>query len=244
MSGPSPQSRSRVPLLIGIFAALSCLGAVLVIVLVVVAGGVIFASNSEEDPAKSTAASGGSELAVPPGVADDQAYLELSTSSEGPVVDVYIDFLCPHCATFHDTHGEDLTQMALDGEITLRMHPRPMLDASSTPAGYSGRAANAAVCAYAEDPEQWFPAEDALFADHPGAEGLTDDELGTRISEATGLDVTDCIAEGTYIPWIEEVVEAEAQSTAQGTPVVFIDGEQFTGDIAAPGSVAEAIAAG
>lgn len=31
------------------------------------------------------------------------------------------------------------------GEITLRMHPRPMLDASSTPEGYSGRAANAAV---------------------------------------------------------------------------------------------------
>src|SRR5699024_774640 len=170
-------------------------------------------------------------------------YLEVGTSEDGPVVDVYLDFLCPHCATFHDAQGEDLARMAQDGEITLRVHPRPMLDARSTPEGYSGRAANAAVCAYAEDPVQWFAAESALFEQQPGADGLSDEELTGLVSDATGLDVGDCITEGTYLPWIEEVVEPEALSRTQGTPAVLIDGEEFTGDLAAPGALQEAVAA-
>ncbi|MDN5899029.1 MAG: DsbA family protein [Brachybacterium sp.] len=242
--------RSRTPLIIGIVAGITCLAALLVIVLVVVIGGVTFWNSSSPDTSPDTApgthpeeTSGGGELVLPPGVAADQPYLEVSTSEDGPVVEVYIDFLCPHCATFHDAQGEDLARLAQDGEITLRMHPRPMLDASSTPAGYSGRAANAAVCAYAEDPAQWSAAETALFTDQPDAAGLSDAELDTRISEATGLEVGECLTEGTYLPWIQDVVEPAAQSTTQGTPAVFIDGEQFTGDLIAPGSLEEAIAA-
>src|SRR5699024_1787809 len=159
------------------------------------------------------------------------------------VVDVYVDFLCPHCATFHDAQGGDLARMAQAGEITLRMHPRPMLDASSSPAGYSRRAASAAVCASAEDPAQWYSGEAALFEEQPDAAGLRDGALAGLVSDATELDVADCVAEGTYRPWIEEVVEPEALSRAQGTPAVFIDGEEFTGDITAPGALEEAVAA-
>ncbi|APX33360.1 hypothetical protein BH708_12260 [Brachybacterium sp. P6-10-X1] len=241
--------RSRTPLIVAIIAAVACLGLVLIIVLALVLGGFLVASGGEDGDDRGGSSSGSSqELSLPPGVAEDQPYLEVSSSADGPVVDVYVDFLCPHCATFHEMHGEDLTQLARDGEITLRMHPRPMLDANSTPPGYSGRAANAAVCAYAEDPEQWFDAEAALFENQPGEEGLTDDELATVISEGTGLDVSSCIAEGTYLPWIQGVVEPEALETTQGTPAVLIDGEQFTGDLAEPdalrSAIDEAIAAG
>lgn len=252
MTAPQVPSRSRTPLLIALVAALACAGLVLVLVLAGVAGGVIFwrGDPSADDPTSAEGSEGsegddpaagqdGAGLVAPPGATEDQPYLELSTSDDGPVVDVYLDFLCPHCATFHDNQAEELTRLAQEEEITLRMHPRPMLDASSTPSGYSGRAANAAVCAYAEDPTQWAAAEAALFAHQPGAEGLDDDELGTVIEEATGLDVSGCIAEQTYLGWIEDVVEPEALATGQGTPAVFIDGEQFTGDPAAPGSLAE-----
>ena len=235
------QSRSRSPLLIGIIAAFACFGALLVLALAIVIGVVVWNGSSEEPGSEASSASDG--LVVPPGVAEDQPYLEVGTSEDGPVVDVYVDFLCQHCATFHDAQGEDLARMAQDGEITLRMHPRPMLDASSSPAGYSGRAANAAVCAYAEDPAQWYAAESALFEEQPDAAGLSDEELAGLVSDATGLDVADCVAEGTYLPWIVEVVEPEALSRAQGTPAVFIDGEEFTGDITAPGALEEAVAA-
>lgn len=235
-------SRSRTPLIVAIIAGVACLGLALIIVLALVLGGVLFTSDDDGDGDEQGGASPTSqELVAPPDVAEDQPYLEVGTSADRPVVDVYVDFLCPHCATFHETHGEDLTQLARDGEITLRMHPRSMLNANSSPAGYSGRAANAAVCAYAEDPAQWSAAETALFENQPGEEGLTDDELTTVIDEATGLDVSSCIAEGTYLPWIQDVVEPEALETTQGTPAVLIDGEQFTGDLAEPGSVKSAI---
>ena len=244
MSVPSAPQRSRTPLIIGIIAAVACLGLVLVVVLVLAVGGVLLARQGPEDPgASSGATASAGELVLPPGVSADQPYLEVATSSEGPTVGLYLDFLCPHCATFHQTQGEDLTQLAADEEITLRVHPRPMLDARSTPPGYSGRAANAAVCAYAEDPAQWFAAEAALFENQPGAEGLTDQELTALVSDATGVDVSSCVAEGTYLPWIQEVVEPEARANTSGTPTVLIDGEKFTGDISSPGSVAEAIAA-
>ena len=235
------QPRSRAPLLIGIVAVFACFGALLVLALAIVIGVVVWNGSDEASGPEAGSASDG--LVLPPGVAEDQPYLEVGTSEDGPVVDVYVDFLCPHCATFHDAQGEDLARMAQDGEITLRMHPRPMLDASSSPAGYSGRAANAAVCAYAEDPAQWYAAESALFEEQPDAAGLSDEELAGLVSDATGLDVADCVAEGTYLPWIEEVVEPEALSRTQGTPAVFIDGEEFTGDITAPGALEEAVAA-
>ena len=179
------QNRSRTPLIVALVAGAACLALALLLVIALFAGGVVF-WGSTEDGQGPAAPAGDQEPMVPPGAAEGQPYLELSSSEDGPVVDVYIDFLCPHCATFHEAQGEDLQQMAQDGEITLRMHPRPMLDASSSPEGYSGRAANAAVCAYAEDPAQWYAAESALFTHQPGAEGLTDEELAT---DAAGVEM-------------------------------------------------------
>lgn len=242
--------RSRTPLVLAIVGGIACLGLVLLLVVGGVAGFLLLDADPEPtgDPETSTTpddtAGADGELVAPPGVAEDQPYLEISSSTDGPVVDVHLDFLCPHCRTFEETQGEDLAQMAEAGEITLRVHPRPMLDASSTPAGYSGRAANAAVCAYAEDPAQWLPAQEALFANQPGTSGLPDEELVGIVDEATGLDISECQAAGTYQPWLQEVVEPDAQETTSGTPTVLIDGEEFSGDLASPGTVKDAVEAG
>lgn len=233
---------SRRPLIIAAIAGAACLVLVLIAAIAGVIGVVVLRGGDDEvAPAPNDA----SELVAPPGVAEDQPYLELSSSADGPVVDLYLDFLCPYCATFHETHGVDLETLAGSGEITLRVHPRPMLDPKSSPAGYSGRAANAALAAYAatEDPQTWFDAERALFGNQPGEEGLTDEELVGLIQEATGVDVSEDVAAGTYLPWLQNVVEPEAQQSVQGTPVVMIDGEVFDGDLTAAGSVREAIEA-
>ena len=242
--------RSRTPLVLAIVGGIACLGLVLLLVVGGVAGFLLLDADPEPtgDPGTSTTpddtAGADGELVAPPGVAEDQPYLEISSSSDGPVVDVHLDFLCPHCKDFEAVQGEDLAQLAEAGEITLRVHPRPMLDASSTPAGYSGRAANAAVCAYAEDPAQWLPAQEALFANQPGTSGLPDEELVGIVDEATGLDISECQAAGTYQPWLQEVVEPDAQETTSGTPTVLIDGEEFSGDLASPGTVKDAVEAG
>lgn len=245
MHGSPTPPRSRTPLIVGIIAAIACSGLALLVVIALVVGGVLYSSgrSGQDGPAGPGTSTG--DLVLPPEVDIDAPYLELSTAADGPVVDVYVDFLCPHCATFHAAQGADLQQMAEDGEITLRLHPRPMLDPNSTPVGYSSRAANAAICAYSEDadPAAWFAAETALFDSQPGESGLTDEELTDLVGEATGADVSSCVAEGTYIPWVQEVVEPEARQSTDGTPAVLIDGEAFTGDAAEVGSLKTAIEA-
>lgn len=201
-------------------------------------------TEDPEDPASSDPEEPAADVVPPPGVAADQPYLELSTSADGPVVDVYVDFLCPPCNTFWQVNGEDLISAALSSEITLRMHPRPMLDSSSQPEGYSGRAANASVCAYAEKSEWWFPAANTLFENQPEAVGLTDEELIDLITEAEiEGDVADCITDGTYLAWLEQVVEADALETTPGTPTVLVDGEQFEDGLYTEGALARAIEA-
>lgn len=253
------RTRSHATLAYRIAGCVTCLVLALVLVIGGIIGYLVLQEDAEPTGGRTTTATddvqgggdqgggdsaGTGEIVLPPGVAEDQPYLEISSRTDGPVLDVHLDFLCPHCKTFEETQGEDLAQMAEAGEITLRVHPRPMLDASSTPTGYSGRAANAAVCAYTEDPAQWLPAQEALFANQPGTSGLPDEELVGIVDEATGLDISECQAAGTYQPWLQEVVEPDAQETTSGTPTVLIDGEEFSGDLASPGTVREAVEAG
>ena len=263
---------SRTPLIFGVVAAVACLALGMLLVLSVTVGVLVYRSGEAEasrtvNPVSSNPSANGTataspaedpaphsdvpqgggtrsdELVLPPGVAPDQPYLELSSSEDGPVVDVYRDFLCPPCKDFQRIQGDDLIQMALDNEITLRVHPRPMLDASSDPPGYSSRAAHAAVCAYAQGSERWFPAEITLFENQPGNEGLADHELIYLVNEATGVDISECQAEGAYYVWLQDVVEPAALESVPGTPSVLIDGELFTGDLGRSGTLKEAITA-
>lgn len=241
-AGPAPDPNRKRNLILGIVGGLACLGLLAAVVIGLIGFALFRAQPS--DPVSGRAPMPDGSQTAPPGVADGQPYLELSTATDGPVVDVYLDFLCPHCATFAENNGSDLQELAEAGTITLRVHPRPMLDANSSPAGYSGRAANAAVCAYAEDPALWFPVEEALFDEQPGAEGLTDQELTEVVTDAGASDaVGECITAGTYLPWIQDVVEPQARESTQGTPTVLIDGVQYTGAIDQPGALREAIEA-
>lgn len=247
-AGPAPNRKRN--LILGIVGGLACLGLLAAVVIGLIGFALFRAqpsdpvSNGNPGTPNPDAPAAEAPLTTPPGTADDQPYLELSTATDGPVVDVYLDFLCPHCATFAESNGSDLQELAETGTITLRVHPRPMLDANSSPAGYSGRAANAAVCAYAEDPALWFPVEAALFDEQPGAEGLTDQELTEVVTDAGASDaVGECITAGTYLPWIQDVVEPQARESTQGTPTVLIDGVQYTGTLDTPGALREAIEA-
>ncbi len=95
---------------------------VAIVVVLVISGGSGSSADSGSVTTADTQASSGTAQASsdtvetpPPGVAADQTYIELSTSDDGPVVDVYLDFLCPHCATFHDVNGADLQELAEAG---------------------------------------------------------------------------------------------------------------------------------
>ncbi|MGQ4506259.1 DsbA family protein [Dermabacteraceae bacterium P13103] len=167
-------------------------------------------------------------------VAEGQSYLEFGAKADKPVVDVYLDFLCPYCKLFAEAQSENLQQQAEKGDITLRLHPRMMLDSFSTPAGYSQRSANAAICVYNQDRNKFFAMEKLLFENQPreGGAGLDDARL-KELAKQAGADasVDKCIDDRQFVPWISANVEPEALETTRGTPTVKINGTIWEGNL-------------
>lgn len=114
------------------------------------------------------------------------------------VVDIYEDFLCPNCNQFDKRYGPEIIDALNSGKITVRYHTIAILDRSSSPEGYSTRAANAAVCSVAAGIYPTY--REKLFAQQPaeGSAGLSNEQL---IASGTGLgakgDFAGCINGGT-----------------------------------------------
>lgn len=172
------------------------------------------------------------------------------TAGSGPVViDVYEDYLCPSCERFEQRYGTELGTALNEQQITVRYHHIAILDDRTTPAGYSTRAANAALCAV---PAGIFPAyRERLFDEQPaeGGAGLTDEQLVTLGAElgATG-DFAGCVTGAVNARAVATATEAAATDPALqtdgsfGTPTVAINGVKI--DLNDTGWLRNAIAAG
>lgn len=234
----APKKRSPWPWVLGGGCLLVVLGAILALILAVT--GIVNLAKHDEQSA------GG--ITTPSGVAEGQAYIQFGDGAESDtIVDVYSDYLCPYCKQFSDANGEDLKAMAHDDAYTVRMHVRPMLDTMSSPQGYSGRAANAALAVYDEDPELFWAMDEELFANQPGEgeEGLSDEKLIELAHTAGASDAVDQkITDGTYIPYLEDVVEPEAKAKDYGTPTIEVNGKLHEADdLYTPGSLKAAVEA-
>jgi protein-disulfide isomerase len=174
----------------------------------------------------------------------------VATGGSGPVgVHVYEDYLCPQCERFEERYGDEITTALNSGQITVRYHGVSILDELTDPAGYSTRAANAALCAV---PAGIFPAYHAtLFDEQPaeGSSGLTDDELiafGTELG-AQG-EFAECVRSAPHAAGIAAETEAAAadpdlQTNGNfGTPTVAINGTKI--DLNDTSWLQDAIAAG
>jgi len=168
------------------------------------------------------------------------------TAGSGPiVVDVYEDFLCPLCERFEERYGAELTEAMNAGQVTVRYHAVAILDELTDPAGYSTRAANAALCAV---PAGVFPAYHARLFDEQPAErgpGLTDEQL-TAFGTELGADLGPCISGGTHADAVAAETQAATTDPALrnadgsfGTPTVLLDGARV--DISDTGWLQDAI---
>lgn len=154
------------------------------------------------------------------------------TAGDGSVqIDVYEDYLCPECERFEDRDGNALTTALNAGQVTVRYHGVAILDGRTTPAGYSTRAANAALCSVEAG---IFPTYHArLFESQPGegGAGLTDDQLVAFGSElgAAG-DFAGCVTGATHVDVIAAETDTAAANPALqgpqgfGTPTVTVGG--------------------
>jgi len=168
-----------------------------------------------------------------------------TTNDGAPVLDVYLDFTCPHCATFEEVNAEDIDALVSGGEATVVYHPVAILDRSGDFTGFSGRAVQAAGVVADQAPEAYNAFQAAmfdLFAESTDAEP-TDEQIAAAASEAgVPQEVADALASGErpFAEWVEATTQQFSRDGYTGTPTVLIDGAEFTG-WTEPGALVEAI---
>jgi len=160
---------------------------------------------------------------VPSAVTADRDGLVIG---DGPVtVDIFLDFLCPHCRDFDNATHDIIRDYLDEGRIQLVLHPLNILDRAST-TDYSTRAAAAAACA--SDEGRLLEFSRVLFENQPpeGGAGLSDSEL-IELGAQVGLvsdSFADAVTDGRYWEWVDYVTEQAAKDGVRGTPTVFVNG--------------------
>lgn len=207
----------------GILGNTPALAIVAVVVIAAIVVGVVIAVN------RSSAANAPVAATYP--VTRQDTVVVAGQTSAPTTISIYEDYLCPYCERLEERYGDQLTTALNDGRIKVEYHALGFLDASSSPAGYSTRAANAALCA--ADANIWPAYHSALYADQPaeGGPGLSDEELTQK---GTDLGAPDsfgrCVTGNGNAAAITAATNADLANTSLqtngqfGTPTVMLNG--------------------
>jgi len=162
-----------------------------------------------------------------------------SVSEGAPVVDLYLDYLCGHCANFEAINAGVLDELAANGDATVNYHPVAYIGGSD----FNIRAANALATVATDSPEHFGELNTQLFAaqGEGGATPLSDDQIAD-VAREVGVpdDVIDTFTDGRFTEWVEGATEQARADDIRGTPTVLIDGEDFTG-WQQPGALEQAV---
>ncbi|MEV1292923.1 thioredoxin domain-containing protein [Pseudonocardia sp. NPDC049635] len=156
-------------------------------------------------------------------------------------IDVYVDFQCPHCATFEEQAGPTLEELRNSGQAQVVYHPVAFLDRAST-TQFSTRAGAASGCAAEAGVYPEF--EKLLFANQPaqGGEGLSNDQLAQLGQQAgAGPEFAECVEDQRFAPWTQEITQQALRDNISGTPSVRVNGQDVE---ASPQAIQQAVAAG
>jgi protein-disulfide isomerase len=205
-------------------------GIAIIVVLIVVVGGAVLLQNRNKPqnlPSAIPIAAAGAEYPVAL-----QGATIVTGNPQAPVtIDIYEDFLCPHCGKLEQIYHPRLAQAAADGKAKMVYHPVAILDSRSVPAGYSTLAAGATFCAAEAGIFPRF--HDSLFAAQPaeGAPAWTVaqlQQLGTALG--AGDRFTSCVQTGA----VQRVTTATENASRYvsglradhefGTPSVLVNG--------------------
>jgi protein-disulfide isomerase len=178
-------------------------------------------------------------------------------NADAPVVDVYLDYMCPVCGQFEDVNAADIETMLTGGDATVVVTPVAILDRLSRGTDYSTRAASAAYWVADRAPEQFYAFHNALFANQPeeNTSGPDNEELAA-IAEGAGVpaDVAAGISDGTArATFGQYTYSLTNDATANpdlvnsgggfGTPTVLVDDTRFE-QWGTPGALLAAVQGG
>ncbi|MEY3934273.1 MAG: hypothetical protein RLZZ606_872 [Actinomycetota bacterium] len=159
-------------------------------------------------------------------------------AKKGNQIVIYQDYQCPICKYFEDPNASQIKSWVDSGGATIEFHPISFLDGQSLNE-YSSRATNAAFCVANSQPEKFFDANTALYANQPeeNTAGPNDSELKGTLAAAgveINAEMTNCIDQKRYSKYIENrTAEAFSQPAVTGTevpggtPYVLVNGNLY-----------------
>ncbi|GAA2177620.1 hypothetical protein GCM10009784_29040 [Arthrobacter parietis] len=159
-----------------------------------------------------------------PNAADPPPGVEASATDQPVQVVAYVDVNCVHCANFEQTHAEQIQTWLDEGAITFEYRNVAYLDPNSQ-TEYSSRGAAALACVADTSPRAYWDFSAALFGNFENGE-LSDGELAEMAATAGAGDISACLEEDTFRPWVKFGTQAAETYGVSGTPTVFVDGEE------------------
>ena len=159
----------------------------------------------------------------------DKIGIEASAAGKPVQTVVYLDFLCPVCNQFEKTYGEKLDTLRNDGKITVEYRPLGFLDRLSSGTNYSSRSGAAAACVADTSPTSYKKYLDILFVNQPAenSKGLDNATLKKYATEVGAADISSCVDAKTFRPFMANTTGLTSVHGINGTPTVFMDGQQW-----------------
>lgn len=144
--------------------------------------------------------------------------------TEGPIVELFEDYVCPFCAQLEAAAGASLRESALDGEFRLVLHPIAFLTEDSP------RASNASACVYQhEETDTWVAFHEGLYERQNPSESVGQytteilldlaDEVGAASAQTSA-----CIEDGSFDQWVTDLTQQSFNRGVRGTPTLAVDG--------------------
>ena len=160
---------------------------------------------------------------LPPGV---QTAEEAAKNGQPVRVTIFQDYNCVHCAEFETKYGEEIQKLVEDGTITLEIRNLPSLDRSS-PTAYSARNAAAAYSVANQVSTSNFLNYQREIFSHQGTGDMNNQQIAD-IASKYGASIGSDMNEDKWRPLVDVVNAESASNGIQGTPTVFVDGDQYT----------------
>lgn len=175
---------------------------------------------------------------VPSGVMSDGSVsfgqaLTPGTVNEGaPVVDVWYDYSCPHCAEFEALHSSELTALATSASATIVLRPVKILGQA-----WTDTVDNALGVVIDQEPDKAMAFHTAAFSLYEQAvaaenaallsqENLVTYAQSAGVSSATTDQFSAAVSANTYGAWTQLGTKAFEDNGLTGTPTIRVNGTE------------------
>lgn len=189
--------------------------AVIVVFAVVVIGFVLY-SNQQKSAIQASPVN----TSYPVKVGNDDTIVAGKDSAKVKL-DFYEDFICPSCRQFNQLWFDKVDDELSKGTVQVTYHFLPFLDDHSSPAGYSGRAAQAALAVAKNSPDKFASFEHSLYSDQPqeGSAGYSDNQLvdlGKTLGAGGNFEAE--VRANKYLPSLQQALKTALPVMAKGSP--------------------------